>query len=115
MTRTLGKTGAKVGAVGLGGEGVLRTTGRAKEAVPVILEALKLGAFGGILAQPISNGARLTHQIGERIAKLLHPPLGIFKRHNGRGVPRTKLSKGGFTAVVVGVAFTCEPGAQFGA
>ena len=29
--------------VSLGGEGVLRTTGRAKEAVPVILEALRLG------------------------------------------------------------------------
>jgi len=29
--------------VSLGGEGILRTTGRAKEAVPVILEALRLG------------------------------------------------------------------------
>ncbi len=29
--------------VSLGGEGVLRTTGRAREAVPVILEALRLG------------------------------------------------------------------------
>jgi len=29
--------------ISLGGEGVLRTTGRAKEAVPVILEALRLG------------------------------------------------------------------------
>ncbi len=27
----------------LGGEGILRTTGRAQEAVPVILEALRLG------------------------------------------------------------------------
>lgn len=41
--RTLGKTGARVLAVSLGGEGVLRTTGRSKEAVPVILEALRLG------------------------------------------------------------------------
>jgi aryl-alcohol dehydrogenase-like predicted oxidoreductase len=41
--RTLGKTGARVLAVSLGGEGILRTTGRAKEAVPVILEALRLG------------------------------------------------------------------------
>ena len=43
MTRTLGRTGAKVGAVSLGGEGVLRTTGRARDAVPVIVEALRLG------------------------------------------------------------------------
>jgi aryl-alcohol dehydrogenase-like predicted oxidoreductase len=42
-TRSLGKTGVAVPAVSLGGEGVLRTTGRAREAVPVILEALQLG------------------------------------------------------------------------
>jgi aryl-alcohol dehydrogenase-like predicted oxidoreductase len=41
--RSLGRTGAAVPAVSLGGEGVLRTTGRAREAVPVILEALRLG------------------------------------------------------------------------
>lgn len=41
--RTLGATGARVLAVSLGGEGILRTTGRSKEAVPVILEALRLG------------------------------------------------------------------------
>jgi aryl-alcohol dehydrogenase-like predicted oxidoreductase len=41
--RTLGKTGARVLSVSLGGEGILRTTGRAKEAVPVIVEALRLG------------------------------------------------------------------------
>ena len=41
--RTLGSTGARVLPVSLGGEGILRTTGRAKEAVPVILEALRLG------------------------------------------------------------------------
>lgn len=41
--RALGKTGARVLAVSLGGEGILRTTGRSKEAVPVILEALRLG------------------------------------------------------------------------
>ena len=41
--RTLGKTGAPVLPVSLGGEGILRTTGRAREAVPVILEALRLG------------------------------------------------------------------------
>jgi aryl-alcohol dehydrogenase-like predicted oxidoreductase len=41
--RALGGTGAQVLAVSLGGEGILRTTGRAKEAVPVILEALRLG------------------------------------------------------------------------
>lgn len=43
LTRPLGATGARVLAVSLGGEGVLRTTGRAAEAVPVILEALRLG------------------------------------------------------------------------
>jgi len=43
QTRTLGATGARVRAVSLGGEGVLRTTGRSAEAVPVILEALRLG------------------------------------------------------------------------
>jgi len=41
--RTLGKTGLEVEPVSLGGEGVLRTTGRSAEAVPMILEALKLG------------------------------------------------------------------------
>ncbi len=41
--RELGRTGAAVLPVSLGGEGVLRTTGRAREAVPVILEALRLG------------------------------------------------------------------------
>jgi aryl-alcohol dehydrogenase-like predicted oxidoreductase len=41
--RTLGGTSAAVLPVSLGGEGVLRTTGRAREAVPVILEALRLG------------------------------------------------------------------------
>jgi len=35
--RTLGKTGAKVEAFSLGGEGVLRTQGREREAVPMIL------------------------------------------------------------------------------
>jgi aryl-alcohol dehydrogenase-like predicted oxidoreductase len=41
--RTLGRTGARVLPVSLGGEGILRTSGRAKDAVPVILEALRLG------------------------------------------------------------------------
>jgi aryl-alcohol dehydrogenase-like predicted oxidoreductase len=43
VERTLGRTGARVLPVSLGGEGILRTTGRAREAVPVILEALRLG------------------------------------------------------------------------
>jgi aryl-alcohol dehydrogenase-like predicted oxidoreductase len=43
VNRTLGRTGAEVLPVSLGGEGILRTTGRAREAVPVILEALRLG------------------------------------------------------------------------
>jgi aryl-alcohol dehydrogenase-like predicted oxidoreductase len=43
MERTLGRTGARVPPVSLGGEGILRTSGRAKEAVPVIVEALRLG------------------------------------------------------------------------
>lgn len=41
--RTLGKTGLQVEAVSLGGEGILRTTGRSAEAVPMVLEALRLG------------------------------------------------------------------------
>ncbi|WP_437587116.1 aldo/keto reductase [Sorangium sp. So ce1000] len=41
--RALGRTGAQVEPVSLGGEGILRTTGRHREAVPVILEALRLG------------------------------------------------------------------------
>lgn len=41
--RLLGKTGHRVLPVSLGGEGILRTTGRSREAVPVILEALRLG------------------------------------------------------------------------
>lgn len=42
-SRVLGRTGAIVLPVSLGGEGILRTTGRSREAVPVILEALRLG------------------------------------------------------------------------
>lgn len=42
-TRPLGRTGAQVGLVSLGGEGVLRTTGRMREAVPVIRAALDAG------------------------------------------------------------------------
>jgi aryl-alcohol dehydrogenase-like predicted oxidoreductase len=41
--RALGSTGALVLPISLGGEGILRTTGRARQAVPVILEALRLG------------------------------------------------------------------------
>jgi len=43
VTRKLGKTGLDVEPVSLGGEGILRTTGRYGEAVPMILEALHLG------------------------------------------------------------------------
>ncbi|MDC0742293.1 aldo/keto reductase [Polyangium mundeleinium] len=42
-TRTLGRTGALVESVSLGGEGILRTWNREREAVPMILEALRLG------------------------------------------------------------------------
>jgi aryl-alcohol dehydrogenase-like predicted oxidoreductase len=42
-TRQLGKTGAMVEIVSLGGEGILRTTGQHKSAVPMIEEALRLG------------------------------------------------------------------------
>lgn len=42
-TRPLGKTGVPVTIVGLGGEGVLRTWGRHKEAVAVIRRALERG------------------------------------------------------------------------
>ena len=41
--RKLGRTGADVEAVSLGGEGILRTVGRSAEAVPMIVEALRLG------------------------------------------------------------------------
>ncbi|MDB4936513.1 MAG: hypothetical protein JWP87_3485 [Labilithrix sp.] len=41
--RTLGRTGAVVDAVSLGGEGILRTRGRSREAVPMLLEALREG------------------------------------------------------------------------
>ena len=42
-TRRLGSTGYEVGIVSLGGEGVLRTTGRFEEARAVIERALELG------------------------------------------------------------------------
>lgn len=42
-TRVLGKTGVSVTSFGLGGEGILRTYGRMKEAVAVIQKALDLG------------------------------------------------------------------------
>lgn len=41
--RKLGRTGALVEAVSLGGEGILRTRGRHAEAVPLIVEALRAG------------------------------------------------------------------------
>ena len=41
--RRLGRTGAQVEIVSLGGEGILRTTGRHRDAVPMIEEALRLG------------------------------------------------------------------------
>ena len=41
--RVLGRTNATVEPVSLGGEGILRTHGRAAEAVPVVLEALHQG------------------------------------------------------------------------
>jgi aryl-alcohol dehydrogenase-like predicted oxidoreductase len=41
--RPLGKTGVEVTQLGLGGEGVLRTYGRAKEAVALIRRAIELG------------------------------------------------------------------------
>jgi aryl-alcohol dehydrogenase-like predicted oxidoreductase len=43
QARALGRTGAHVLPVSLGGEGILRTSGRASEAVPVIVEAIRLG------------------------------------------------------------------------
>jgi aryl-alcohol dehydrogenase-like predicted oxidoreductase len=43
LVRKLGKTGLDVHPVSLGGEGILRTTGRYGDAVPMILEALRLG------------------------------------------------------------------------
>ena len=41
--RPLGQTGSEVSIVGLGGEGVLRTFGREKDAVPLIQRAIDLG------------------------------------------------------------------------
>jgi len=41
--RPLGKTGAEVTILGLGGEGILRTFGQEEEAVPLIHRALDLG------------------------------------------------------------------------
>lgn len=41
--RKLGRTGVEVTILGIGGEGVLRTTGRAAEAVPLIRRAIELG------------------------------------------------------------------------
>lgn len=43
VLRPLGSTGVPVEPVSLGGEGILRTTGRSAEAVPMIVEALRLG------------------------------------------------------------------------
>ena len=43
QSRVLGRTGRKVSIFGLGGEGVLRTTGRLEEAQAVIKEAIKQG------------------------------------------------------------------------
>src|SRR4030066_2472875 len=41
--RPLGKTGERIPVLGLGGEGVLRTFERQKEAVPLIHRAIELG------------------------------------------------------------------------
>jgi predicted aldo/keto reductase-like oxidoreductase len=43
VLRKLGRSAVQVEPVSLGGEGILRTTGRSDEAVPMIVEALRLG------------------------------------------------------------------------
>jgi aryl-alcohol dehydrogenase-like predicted oxidoreductase len=43
LDRALGRTGLRVEPVSLGGEGILRSSGRHREAVPMIEEALRLG------------------------------------------------------------------------
>jgi aryl-alcohol dehydrogenase-like predicted oxidoreductase len=73
--RTLGRTGAVVDAVSLGGEGVLRTRGRSREAVPMILEALRDGVRYCDTA-PAYDGSQ--DYYGEAFAQLRGGRDGVF-------------------------------------
>ncbi len=74
-TRQLGRTGVAVEAVSLGGEGILRTHGRSAEAVPMLLEALRLGVRYCDTA-PAYDGSQGYY--GEAFAKMPNARDGIF-------------------------------------
>ena len=73
--RQLGRTGVAVEAVSLGGEGILRTHGRSAEAVPMLLEALRLGVRYCDTA-PAYDGSQGYY--GEAFAKMQNARDGVF-------------------------------------
>ena len=73
--RQLGRTGEAVEAVSLGGEGILRTHGRSAEAVPMLLEALRLGVRYCDTA-PAYDGSQGYY--GEAFAKMQNARDGVF-------------------------------------
>ena len=74
-TRQLGRTGVAVEAVSLGGEGILRTHGRAAEAVPMILDALRDGVRYCDTA-PAYDGSQ--EYYGEAFKKMQDARDGVF-------------------------------------
>jgi aryl-alcohol dehydrogenase-like predicted oxidoreductase len=99
MARTLGSTGIAVEAVSLGGEGILRTHGREREAVAMIHEALRQGVRYCDTAPAYDEsqeyyGAAFRSMQGARDSVFL-----ASKTHERRKVPALSLLEGSLRAL----------------
>jgi aryl-alcohol dehydrogenase-like predicted oxidoreductase len=97
--RTLGSTGIAVEAVSLGGEGILRTHGREREAVLVIHEALRAGVRYCDTAPAYDEsqeyyGAAFRSMQGARDTVFL-----ASKTHERRKIPALSLLEGSLRAI----------------
>lgn len=99
MARTLGSTGIAVEAVSLGGEGILRTHGREREAVVMIHEALREGVRYCDTAPAYDDsqeyyGAAFRLMQGARDSVFL-----ASKTHERRKIPALSLLEGSLRAI----------------
>jgi aryl-alcohol dehydrogenase-like predicted oxidoreductase len=99
MARTLGSTGIAVEAVSLGGEGILRTHGREREAVVMIHEALREGVRYCDTAPAYDEsqeyyGAAFRSMQGARDSVFL-----ASKTHERRKIPALSLLEGSLRAI----------------
>jgi aryl-alcohol dehydrogenase-like predicted oxidoreductase len=99
MARTLGSTGIAVQAVSLGGEGILRTHGREREAVVMIHEALREGVRYCDTAPAYDEsqeyyGAAFRSMAGARDSVFL-----ASKTHERRKIPALSLLEGSLRAI----------------